>query len=481
MVTFGFGLIVVIIVQNWYELANGPNGMVVPPPELFGYELFPRQFHLAIVLIAAGLFLLARNIVNSRHGRAFIAIRENELAARGMGINLAHYKTTAFAVGAFYAGISGGLFAGLAQFINPDAFVFPVSILYVTMGILGGIGTLAGAALGGMMLTALPELLRGAAEYKDFLTGLMLLLLLMFLPKGVIGLLRQKFGSLPSANGKQPVRPDPSINAWEIAPPCAAASPKPLLKVEGVGIGFGGLRALQSVTLELGENEILGVIGPNGAGKTTLFNVISGLHSLDAGWIMFGGQNITNMSAHLRTRLGMARTFQNLALFDQMSVIDNVRVGAHVRLKSTLLAAALRTRSERAEEIRSREDASKLLDFVGLSPYAEQPANSLAFGHQRLLEIARALASRPRLLLLDEPAAGLNSSELELLVVLIRRIRDQHGLSILLIGHTMRLVMTLSDRIVVLDHGVQLAEGRPLEIQNNARVIEAYLGTDNAA
>jgi ABC-type branched-subunit amino acid transport system ATPase component len=141
----------------------------------------------------------------------------------------------------------------------------------------------------------------------------------------------------------------------------------------------------------------------------------------------------------------------------------------------------LRTRSERAEEIRAREDAWKLLDFVGLSPYAEQPANGLAFGHQRLLEIARALASRPRLLLLDEPAAGLNSSELELLVVLIRRIRNQHGLSILLIGHTMRLVMTLSDRIVVLDHGVQLAEGRPLEIQNNARVIEAYLGTDNAA
>jgi ABC-type branched-subunit amino acid transport system ATPase component/ABC-type branched-subunit amino acid transport system permease subunit len=481
MVTFGFGLIVVIIVQNWYELANGPNGMVVPPPELFGYELLPRQFHVAIVLIAAGLFLLARNIVNSRHGRAFIAIRENELAARGMGINLAHYKTTAFAVGAFYAGISGGLFAGLAQFINPDAFVFPVSILYVTMGILGGIGTLAGAALGGMMLTALPELLRGAAEYKDFLTGLMLLLLLMFLPKGVIGLLRQKFGSLPSATGKQAVRPDPSIDALEIAPPWAAASSKPVLKVEGVGISFGGLRALQSVTLELGESEILGVIGPNGAGKTTLFNVISGLHSPDTGWIMFGGQNITNMSAHLRTRLGMARTFQNLALFDEMSVIDNVRVGAHVRLKSALLAAALRTRSERAEEIRSREDASKLLDFVGLSPYAEQPANSLAFGHQRLLEIARALASRPRLLLLDEPAAGLNSSELELLVVLIRRIRDQHGLSILLIGHTMRLVMTLSDRIVVLDHGVQLAEGRPLEIQNNARVIEAYLGTDNAA
>ena len=171
MVTFGFGLIVVIIVQNWYELANGPNGMVVPPPVFFGRELFPREFHVAIVAVAAVLFLLARNIVDSKHGRAFIAIRESELAARGMGVNLAHYKTTAFALGAFAAGISGGLFAGLAQFVNPDAFVFPVSILYVTMGILGGINTLVGAAIGGAMLTALPELLRGAAEYKDFLTG----------------------------------------------------------------------------------------------------------------------------------------------------------------------------------------------------------------------------------------------------------------------------------------------------------------------
>jgi branched-chain amino acid transport system permease protein len=145
MVTFGFGLIVVIIVQNWYELANGPNGMVVPPPNLFGQELFPREFHIVILAIAAALYLLARNIVDSKYGRAFLAIRESELAARGMGVNLAHYKTTAFALGAFYAGISGGLFAGLAQFINPDAFVFPVSILYVTMSILGGISTLIGS------------------------------------------------------------------------------------------------------------------------------------------------------------------------------------------------------------------------------------------------------------------------------------------------------------------------------------------------
>ena len=494
MVTFGFGLVVVIILQNWYDLANGPNGMAVPPPELFGYELFPRQFHVPIVLIAAGLFLLARNIVDSRHGRAFIAIRENELAARAMGINLAHYKTVAFAVGAFYAGISGGLFAGLSQFVNPDAFVFPVSILYVTMGILGGIGSLAGAALGGLMLTVLPELLRGAAEYKDFLTGLLLLVLLIFLPKGLVGALQKRFGSPHVADAHagyvreeagglrgQVGGADLTANPPYEGPPTTSASSDPLLKVEGVGISFGGLRALQDISLQLGANEILGVIGPNGAGKTTLFNVISGMAMPDQGRVMFAGQDITRTPAHARTRLGMARTFQNLALFSEMSVIDNVRVGAHVRLKSTLLAAGTRVSSERAEELRSLRDAASLLDFVGLLPYAEQPAHGLAFGHQRLLEVARALASRPRLLLLDEPAAGLNSAELELLVLLIRRIRETYALSVLLIGHTMRLVMGLSDRIIVLDHGVQLAEGSPREIQSDARVIAAYLGAEDAA
>ena len=482
MVTFGFGLIVVIIVQNWYELANGPNGMVVPPPVFFGRELFPREFHIAIVAIVAVLFLLARNIVDSKHGRAFIAIRESELAARGMGVNLAHYKTTAFALGAFYAGISGGLFAGLAQFINPDAFVFPVSILYVTMAILGGINTLVGAAIGGTMLTVLPELLRGAAEYKDFLTGFLLLLLLIFLPNGIVGFIRQHFtGALPAKNGYSI---SGQVATHHVQPTTlqrrGRSEINTLLKVENLSVSFGGLRALQNINLTLGSDEILSVIGPNGAGKTTLFNLISGLDRPNTGRILLDGVDVTGWSAHSRARLGIARTFQNLDLFGEMTVLDNVRVGAHVRLKSSLLQAALRTKAERAEEARYCDVAMDLLQFVGLRSYANQKANSLAFGHQRLLEIARALASAPKLLLLDEPAAGLNSSEMDFLMALIRRIREEFGISVLLIGHTMRLVMMLSNRVMVLDHGVQLAEGPPSEIQQNARVIEAYLGTDDA-
>ena len=483
MVTFGFGLIVVIIVQNWYELANGPNGMAVPPPVLLGYELFPRQFHVAIVVVAALLILLARNILDSKQGRAFIAIRESELAARGMGINLAHYKTTAFALGAFYAGISGGLFAGLAHFVNPDAFVFPVSILYVTMAILGGIDSLVGAVIGGAMLTVLPELLRGTADYKDFLTGFLLLLLLIFLPKGIVGLVRDRFEVRAPAGEGAPESKGAEKTAVQLYSTFASQHQPgsgSLLRVEGLGIDFGGLRALQGIELTLGVDEILSVIGPNGAGKTTLFNLISGFNRPTSGCIYFDGKDITGLPAHTRTRLGIARTFQNLDLFGEMRVLDNVRVGAHTRLKSKLLQAALRGGSERDEEARWRETAMDLLRFVGLEPYARQRASSLAFGHQRLLEIARALASRPKLILLDEPAAGLSAGEMDFLMQLIRRIHQDLGISVLLIGHTMRLVMTLSHRVIVLDHGIQLAEGLPDDIRRNPRVIQAYLGTEDA-
>ncbi len=477
MVTFGFGLIVVLVFQNWYDLANGPNGLSMPDPEIAGHLVTPQEFHVVITIVAIVLFVVARNIVVSRHGRALVALRESEFAARCMGIDIARYKTTAFALGALYAGLAGGLFAGLTRFVNPDAFVFQVSILYVTMSILGGINTIVGAIVGGALLTLIPELLRSTAEYKDFLTGLLLLLLLMFLPKGIVGLIRDRFGVRQN-------NPDERPPVGELAPFSRdtenAAAKGPLVEVANVGVQFGGLKAVQNVSLEIEPGEIVSVIGPNGAGKTTLFNLMSGIYYPTAGTIRIAQTDVTRLPANKRTQLGIARTFQNLELFGDLSVLDNVKVGAHTRGRAGFTQAALRTRLARDEEQDFTEIAWMLLSFVGLQDHAHHRADSLSFGHQRFLEIARALASKPRLLLLDEPAAGLNSSEIASMMALVRRIREELGVTVLLIAHTMSLVMSLSHRIVVLDHGEMLASGVPAEVQNDARVIRAYLGADDA-
>lgn len=470
MVTFGFGLAVVLIVQNWYELANGPNGMAVPPPELLGWFLEPERFHFVIVIVAAVLFLITHNILHARLGRAFVALRESEVAARAMGINLAATKTTAFGLGAAYGGLAGSLFAGLTQFVNPDAFIFGVSITYVTMAILGGSGFFAGPIIGGLTLTIIPELLRGAAEYKEFLTGFVLLTLLIFLPRGVVGLL--------SDISPLRTRTPEVLQVSDMPAPERASLPSgaALLRLENVSLSFGGLAALKDISLTVHENEIVSIIGPNGAGKTTVFNSISGFYTPDRGAISFDGRDLLEAAAHRRASIGISRTFQNLELFPEMSVLDNVLVGTHTQLSNSGLASALRFASERKRESEQVARATALLNFVGLLPHATERAGNLSFGHQRLLEIARAMASKPKLLMLDEPAAGLNSAEMESLTRIIKLACKEYGTTILFIAHTMSLVMGISDRIIVLHHGEKIAEGSPAEIQRNQSVIDAYLG-----
>jgi ABC-type branched-subunit amino acid transport system ATPase component/ABC-type branched-subunit amino acid transport system permease subunit len=474
MVTFGFGWVIVLVAQNWLDLTNGPNGLNVPPPRAFGTELHPSGFHVAVVAITVGLFVLARNLVASVHGRAFQAIRESEMAAQAMGVDLGFYKTLAFALGALYAGLSGALFAGLSHFVNPDAFHFGVSILYVTVAILGGMGYLAGAAIGGVLMAVLPEVLRGTGELKDLLTGALLLLLLIFLPRGLAGLVDRR-GWL--ARAEPPALAAETVRLRRVA---SAPGAPPLLDVDEVTVAFGGLTALRNVSLAVGTAEIVGLIGPNGAGKTTLFNAVTGLYRPSSGAIRVDGRDIGRLAAHERTRLGLARTFQNPELFRELSVLDNVLIGAHTMHWPGVAATLLGTPRTRVAEARERARARALAAFVGLGGLIERRAEGLSFGHQRMLEIARALAAEPRLLLLDEPAAGLTSAEAGFLMDLVRRIRTEFGVSVLLIGHTMRVVMGLSDRVVVLDHGSRIAEGTPAEVRSDENVIRAYLGAGHA-
>ena len=477
MVTIAFGIIVDSVLIEWADLTGGTQGgLNIPRPMVAGARLpLERQFVL-IVAAAAAATLLMRNLVRSPWGRAFLAVRDNPIAAQAIGLSTRRVKVVAFTISAALAGAGGHLFAFLQGFISPEAFEFDTSIFFLTAVIFGGQGTLLGPVVGAPIMTFLPELLQRFVDYRLIIYGAMITASLYVLPLGVVGSLARRRAPGQGADARPFARhaSSPPVVARAASP---ARSAEAVVTLEDVRVNFGGVRALNGVSLQVAPGAIHALIGPNGAGKTVLLNVLCGYYQPTGGTVRLGPREITGLPAHRVARLGVARTFQTTQLFGELTVLQNVLAGFPGQTRRRLLDSAVASARLRREEEARRERALALLAFVGYPGHLDAPAKTLPFGHQRLVEIARALALDPILLAMDEPAAGLNPKEIEVLDELISRIRAR-GTAVLLVEHHMDLVMGISDRITVLDYGGKLAEGPPDAIQADPRVVQAYLGDE---
>ena len=459
--TLGFGEIIRVIILN-LDVVGGPRGL----PGIPAHTTF-----LWVYVIAAATVVVVRNLIWSRQGRALVAIREDETAAETMGVDTTRSKIMAFVVGAFFAGVAGGLYAHKITFIDPSQFDFMKSIEALVIIVLGGLGSITGTVMAAFVVTFLPEILRAFADYRMIIYSLMLILMMLYRPRGLMGTAEFSFRQL----GLGDRRPAPGRGGQTAG---TSDGPPPVLEVRRVSMDFGGLRAVSDFSMTLRQGELVGLIGPNGAGKTTVFNMLTGLAEATSGRIYFMGEDVTRRKPSEINYMGVARTFQNIRLFTNLSVLDNVRIAFRGERPYSMTEALLRAGRYSTQEDQICRKSMEFLRLFGLEDRASEIAGKLPYGAQRRLEMARALATKPRLLLLDEPAAGMNPQETQELLELIRWIHERFDLTVLLIEHDMNLVMKLCQRIIVLDYGVTIADGGPVEIVKNRRVIEAYLGEE---
>ncbi len=483
--TLGFGEIVRVSIILIPGLTGGSTGANLSTGFTYATMKQTRSWALALTLVA--ICYLFWSASRSRVGRALRAIRENPEAAETMGIDVVAYKNMAFLASALVAGLAGAFYAHSVGSLDNGDFKFSRAVDILGYAVLGGSGAWFGPVLGAGFLTALPILLRDGLGYglgflKDFaqfpniLNGLALMLVIIFAPGGIASAF-PRAAEQRGVRRRDLVRPSAPAGAAEAPSRSTGGKGKVLLSVKGLGRSFSGLEALSDLSLDIAEGGIYGLIGPNGAGKTTLINLVSGLVPPSSGKIEWLGREIQGRRAHRIARAGIARTYQNIRLFGGMSVLENVVAGRHIRLRTSLAAAWLRLPSQRREEVEAREEAMGLLDRLGLSELADEDAARLSYGDQRRVEIARALALEPRLLMLDEPAAGMNERETSALGDFIVDLKRQ-GIAMLVVEHHMDLIMEICDEIVVLDFGRKIAQGAPAAVARDEAVLEAYLGRE---
>lgn len=494
IVTLAFAQIFKLLLLNLdtpVNITGGVNGIYgFDPINIFGFRIISPVAYAYLIWFAALIVAIgAFRVKSSRIGRGWEALREDELAAEAMGVNTTWMKLMAFAGGALVAGGTGALFASFQDSVFPNNFDFPQLVIVYCMVILGGLGNVTGVILGAVILSILPEFLREYGAYRMMSYGLILIVLMALRPQGIvggIGFLTKKI-KRPDKDESGQLRASTELyyepDSRTAGPPQTQdnfhISDRVILRLENITRTFGGIKALSNLNLDLHEKEILSIIGPNGAGKTTLFNLISGIYPPTAGQVFFEGNPITGLKPHQVVKAGIARTFQNLRLFDKMSVMDNARVGRFCRTSAGPLAVLLRLPRHNQEE---RATARKIREILGLfggrlTGYRfDQQAMFLSYANRRRLEIARALATDAKLLLLDEPSAGMNPQETIEITAFIKTLRDVHGYTILVIEHKLNVVRTISDRVIALDYGVKIAEGSYDAVACNEQVIEAYLG-----